>query len=235
MIKTSKMYIKNFWQKIEQTFQEKSVARTLLQFLLIIVIGSFLSSKLSSMNATQARNADLFHIRITEQKKFIDKFTIEANRRMFLMQLVYWELTLHNEINDYRQDELKKKYDDYYDELIDWNVLLHYHLTSMEYHFPSSESMVHEIITEKKLNPLPVNLSLRALASDVLQNKYSKLHRELKKAKDKRLEKHEKLTEKEINIINAKYKELHSIVYHYLELLFRLSVTSSIISSHSID
>jgi hypothetical protein len=215
--------IGNTWKKIEAFFPKDSLSRLLLQFALIVVAGTFLSNHFAEKREVENRKLTLLREGLDERTKFVNEFTKIVNRRLFLMQLVYWEIHLHNEATDYRQNQLKSKYEDYYQILVEWNSYLHYHLISLDNHFGKHKEMIDKMRVTYKLDKLPSVDSLRELTVKVMQKKFGALHKQLKKAKDKRIEFKQKIEDTDLESLKEEYVGLADVTYQYLELIYILS------------
>jgi|GEM_PF-6339235 len=215
--------IKLFWEKIEALFPKDSVLRLLLQFFLIVVAGTFISNHFAEIREKENRDLTILKQKLEDRTKFVYEYSKIVNSRLFLMQLVYWELDLHNEINDYRQNQLKMKYNEYYQTLVEWNSFLTYHLISLENHFCNYNQLSDKLFTMNRFNLLPKSKNLRDLTLKVMQKKFGALHKRLKKCKDKRLELNLILAESERSSLKKGYKNLPDITYQYLDLIYQLS------------
>jgi len=215
--------IRNSWVRIETFFPKDSVSRLLLQFALIVVAGTFISSHFAEKREAENRKLTILKQRLDERTKFVYDYAKIENSRLFLMQLVYWELYLHNEINDYRQNQLKLKYEEYYQTLVEWNSYLTYHLISLDNHFCNYNEFTDKILTMPRFNKLPKTENLRDLTLKVMQNKFGLLHTQLKKGKDKRLELNSALEKSELEALEKGYADLPEITYQYLDLIYLFS------------
>lgn len=209
------------WARAESFFHKDSLARVLLQALLIVVIGgvggNLVGHFLSNLSEVKNRRLDE-----NERKlEFVEEFTKAAHRRLYLMKLVVWELTLHNEVAPFRQDLLRRKYEDYYNTLTSWNELFHYHLITLDRYFPQNQDYVEKCVIS--VGPtLDCNSSVRSLAIDALQGGYGRVHRILKPAVDNRLQYELCMPDGDIARLDAEIAKLNEVVNDYGNLLFKL-------------
>jgi len=215
--------IKTFWKVLEAVFPKDSLSRMLLQFSLVVVLGTALTSYFTSVREKNIEQRELLITNLNDRTSFVYELTKAVSTRLFHMQLVYWELTIHNETNHYRQKELLKKYNAYYDILIEWNGSLKYHQLAMDFQFAAASEKIRKIIEVHKLDKLEVSDSLSKLSSEELHSKFQMLHRGLKKAKDKRIEMKQKLSEADLESLRRSYKELPDVAYQYLTLIHEIS------------
>ncbi len=215
--------IRSLWKRIEALFPKDSVSRLLLQFFLIVVAGTYISGHFAGKREAENRKLTILKQKLENRTKFVYDYSKIVNSRLFLMQLVYWELHLHNEINEYRQNQLKIKYREYYQTLVDWNSYLTYHLISLDSHFCDYNQLSEKLFSMKRFNLLPKSDNLRDLTLNVMQRNFGMLHKHLKKCKDKRLEFQCILNKLELDELEKGYTDLPEITYQYLDLIYQLS------------
>jgi hypothetical protein len=213
----------SFWRRIEAAFPKDSLSRLLLQFLLIGIVGGLISARYSASLSREERRLSLARQDHAQRYDFVSEFVKLTNERVFLMQLVYWELGRHDDVSEYRQRELEKKYTAYYDVLVKWNTSLQYHVSSLDYHFRFAPKNLDEILERYSLERLPRGHSVRSMTMDVVQERFKYFHEEMKEAKDKRLEIGSTLGPDTLEELDRRYSQLHEVIYEYMELMFILT------------
>lgn len=240
--------------QLETVFRKDSLARLILQFVLIGVVGQGLAMSLSAIGAKREREAEFLRLGAQARYTFVESFAVRAQRRMYLMSVAIWELTLHNELSDLRQAALEKRYEEYRIELIEWNAWLQYHQIAMSRHFPDSDGPLRVVIENHDMftNLRDPFTELPAAAEDsvsaapdvlmpaaryvmpnatlldlsvLLQVDFQTVHRILKRCADRRLVDGEVPDSTDLAILATARPEMARRVYEYSETLSRLAST----------
>jgi len=206
------------WSGLETAFGKDTFARVLFQFVLAVVAGSYLSHAFSQQREQENRRLALAEERSEQREQLLETVSKAVYSRLFAMQLVYWEMTLHNELSEERQKLLKDKYEGYAVKLGEWNATYPVYEKALQRHFRGGDKYLGA--AAKSATPAEgKTIGIGALTTEQLQPALKSFHGKLKRGRDKRLVEASLLTEKEIEDLETEYAQVLTIVNNYVNTL----------------
>lgn len=240
----TKDWVKTIWKSVNEFFNEYTLAKFFLQFVVIGLIGIIISDKLAFDRSKEIRKAEIFQQETRDRYEFLREFYKGAYTRKFRMRDLYWELNSGYSSNE----SIKNKIAQYENAKNEWNIRIQHLLSSLYLHFEKGNYLIKEIMAQdtkgeikeysrrylmanflKELKKMQKNFRGYNLykLGEGLQDKFRKAHYPLKKLTKKSTneddEEGRNLNKEKISELKEYLDELDKYCDNYMQLLFFLA------------